>query len=86
MGGHRTFRPSILARELSDYGVVSVGAAGTFVVRNPGSRAEFRAELLRRLPFDAEVVLCGGRDLMWYGAWSVEGLSRLRILVDSLRV
>jgi uncharacterized protein (DUF1697 family) len=31
VGGHRTFRPSILARELSDYGVVNVGAAGTFV-------------------------------------------------------
>jgi uncharacterized protein (DUF1697 family) len=64
VGGHRTFRPSILARELSDYDVVNVGAAGTFVVRNPGSRAKFRAELLRRLPFEAEVVLCDGRGLI----------------------
>jgi uncharacterized protein (DUF1697 family) len=64
VGGHRTFRPSILARELSDYDVVNVGAAGTFVVRKPGSRAKFRAELLRRLPFDAEVVLCDGSDLI----------------------
>jgi uncharacterized protein (DUF1697 family) len=64
VGGHRTFRPSILARELSDYDVVNVGAAGTFIVRKPGSRAKFRAELLRRLPFDAEVVLCDSRDLI----------------------
>ena len=64
VGGHRTFRPSILARELSDYDVVNVGAAGTFVVRKPGSRAKFRAELLRKLPFEAEVVLCDGRDLI----------------------
>ncbi len=64
VGGHRTFRPSILARELSDYDVVNVGAAGTFVVRKPGSRAKFRAELLRQLPFQAEVVLCDGRDLI----------------------
>jgi uncharacterized protein (DUF1697 family) len=64
VGGHRTFRPSILARELSDYGVVNVGAAGTFVVRKPGPRAKFRAELLRKLPFEAEMVLCNGRDLM----------------------
>jgi hypothetical protein len=28
VGGHRTFRPSILARDLSDYEVVNVGAAG----------------------------------------------------------
>src|SRR5437660_7513303 len=64
VGGHRTFRPSILAKELSDYGVVNVGAAGTFVVRKPGLRAKFRAELLRKLPFEAEVVLCDGRDLI----------------------
>src|SRR3989449_7032229 len=64
VGGHRTFRPSILAQELSDYDVVNVGAAGTFVVRKPGSRAKFRAELLRKLPFETDVVLCDGRDLI----------------------
>jgi uncharacterized protein (DUF1697 family) len=64
VGGHRTFRPSILARELSDYDVVNVGAAGTFIVRKPGSRGEFRAELLRKLPFEGEVVLCEGRNLI----------------------
>ena len=64
VGGHRRFRPSILATKLSDYDVVSVGAAGTFIVRKPGPRAKFRAELLRRLPFKAEVVLCNGRDLL----------------------
>jgi uncharacterized protein (DUF1697 family) len=64
VGGHRTFRPSVLARELSDYGVVNVGAAGTFVVRKPGPRSKFRAELLRKLPFEAQVVLCEGRDLV----------------------
>ena len=64
VGGHRTFRPSILACELSSFDVVNVGAAGTFVVRKPGSRTKFRAALLRKLPFDAEVVLCEGRDIM----------------------
>jgi len=63
VGGHRTFRPSILARELSDYDVVNVGAAGTFVVRKPGSRAKFRTDLLRKLPFEAQVLLCDGRDV-----------------------
>src|SRR6266576_3204044 len=56
--------PSILAKELSNHDVVNVGAAGTFVVRKPGSRAKFRAALLRKLPFEAEVVLCDGRDLI----------------------
>jgi len=49
---------------MSDYDVVNVGAAGTFVVRRPGARARFRAALLRKLPFEAEVVLCDGRDLL----------------------
>jgi len=64
VGGHRAFRPSILAQELSDYDVVNVGATGTFVVRKPASRARFRAELLKRLPFEAHVALCEGRDLI----------------------
>ncbi len=64
VGGHRTFRPSILARELSDYDVVNVGAAGTFVVRKPGSRAKFRTALLDKLPFDTKIAMCDGRDLL----------------------
>src|SRR5262245_40824212 len=64
VGGHRRFRPSVPAPERGRFDVGNVGAAGTFVVRKPGSRAQFRAELLRRLPFDAEVVLCDARDLV----------------------
>jgi uncharacterized protein (DUF1697 family) len=64
VGGHRAFRPSVLAAELTKFDVVNVGAAGTFVVRKPGSTAKFRAELLRRLPFEAEVMLCEGRDIL----------------------
>ncbi|HEY6911345.1 MAG TPA: helical backbone metal receptor [Myxococcales bacterium] len=43
--------------------------------------AVFRAAL----PQDVKVVRCGGRDFTWYGAQSVEGIDRLRALVDSLR-
>jgi len=64
VGGHRRLRPSILARELRAYDVVNVGAAGTFVVRKPGSRAKFSAALRRKLPFEAQVVVCDGRDLI----------------------
>ena len=64
VGGHRTFRPSILARQLRAFDVVNVGAAGTFVVRKPGSNAKFRAALLRKLPLKTEVVVCHGRDLI----------------------
>lgn len=64
VGGHRTFRPSVLATELAAYDVVNVGAAGTLVVRKPGSRSEFLVELRRHLPFDATVACCEGGDLI----------------------
>jgi len=64
VGGHRRFRPSLLARELARFGTVNVGAAGTLVVRRPGSRTKLRAELARRLPFETEIALCDGRELL----------------------
>ncbi len=62
VGGHRRFRPSIFARQLHKYEVVSLGATGTFVVWRPGPTTAFRAELARRLPSDTAVVLCDGRE------------------------
>ena len=67
VGGHRTFRPSVLANDLSAFDVVNVGAAGTFVVRKPESTAKFRAALLAKLPFETEVMICDGRRLSWLG-------------------
>jgi len=64
VGGHRTFRPSMLAKELGIYDTVNVGAAGTLVVRKPGLRAKFLAELRRKLPFEATIAYCDGSDLM----------------------
>lgn len=64
VGGHRRFRPSTLARELGAYDVVNVGAAGTLIVRKPGPRAAFLAELRRKLPFEAKVAFCDGSDLI----------------------
>jgi len=64
VGGHRAFRPSRLASELRAYDAVNVGAAGTLVVRKPGRQAGFLAALRRKLPFEAQVAICDGRDLM----------------------
>src|SRR4249920_3626859 len=64
VGGHKTFRPAALAKELAALDVVNVGAAGTFVVRKSISEAKLRAELSRRLPFKAEMMICPARDLL----------------------
>ena len=64
VGGHRTFRPSVLAGQLAHLDAVNIGAAGTFVIRKPVGRARLRAELERRLPFEAGIAICEGRDLV----------------------
>lgn len=63
VGGHRTFRPANLARELKHLDAVNIGAAGTFVIRRPISRTQLRAELASRLPFDTEIMICDGREI-----------------------
>jgi uncharacterized protein (DUF1697 family) len=64
IGGHRTFRPTTLAEQLKHFDVVNIGAAGTFVIRQPITRAQLRAELARRLPFETEIVICQGREIV----------------------
>ena len=64
VGGHRTFRPTTLTEQLKHLDAVNIGAAGTFVIRQPITRAQLRAELARRLPFDAEIMICRGREIV----------------------
>jgi uncharacterized protein (DUF1697 family) len=64
VGGRRTFQPRVLAQELVDFGAVNVGAAGTFVIRKAIGPRALRAEFLRRLPFEAELMICAARELI----------------------
>lgn len=63
VGGHKTFRPSELAKKLARRGVRSIGAAGTFVVDRPGNRKVLRCEFLDALGFDAELMVCSAGEL-----------------------
>ena len=64
VGGHRAFRPTLLAQELRAHDVVNIGATGTFVVRKPGPQARFRSELRSKLPVTTQFVFCEGKDLL----------------------
>lgn len=67
VGGHRTFLPSQVAKKLAKYGVVNVGAAGTFVVGRPIAEAKLREELRRCLSFETEVMICPADDILRLG-------------------
>jgi uncharacterized protein (DUF1697 family) len=64
VGGNRVFRPSLLVRELAHLGAVNVGAAGTFVIRERISQPQLRAELVGKLPFRADLVICRDREVL----------------------
>lgn len=64
VGGQKTFRPSALAKELAALDVVSVGAAGTFVVLKAASQAQIREEFASRLPFAAETIVCPAHEVL----------------------
>jgi uncharacterized protein (DUF1697 family) len=53
-----------LAEQLRHLHAVNIGAAGTFVIRKPVSRAQLRSEVAQKLPFAAEIVICSGRDIV----------------------
>ena len=64
VGGHKTFKPSVLAKELSHLDVVNIGAAGTFVIKKPISQSKLRAELLKRLPFEPDIMICSAKEII----------------------
>lgn len=69
VGGHRVFKPAELAKAMAEFGVVNIGAVGTFVVTKPVSAAAFRRELARSLPFETEAMICTGGEILdlWKG-------------------
>jgi uncharacterized protein (DUF1697 family) len=64
VGGHKAFRPSEVAKALAELDAVSVGAAGTFVIRKRVGAAAVQAEFHRRLPFAAELMICQAQEVL----------------------
>lgn len=63
VGGHRTFRPAKLVEELRHLEAVNIGAAGTFVIRRPVGVTRVRDEIVRRLPFETDLMICRAADI-----------------------
>ena len=70
VGGHRSFRPSTVAKRLRRFEVINVGAAGTFVVRKAVGRLQLRSAIEHLLPFEAEIIMCDGRDILRLASWN----------------
>jgi uncharacterized protein (DUF1697 family) len=64
VGGHQTFRPAALAKDLAHLDAVNVGAAGTLVVRGRVTAAKLRAAILEALRFEPELMICEAGELL----------------------
>jgi hypothetical protein len=64
VGGHRTFRPSALAEQLKHLDAVNIGAAGTFVIRQPVPQGATARRAGAQAPFAAEIMICPGREIV----------------------
>jgi uncharacterized protein (DUF1697 family) len=64
VGGTNRCQPALIAKELAKFGVVNIGAVGTFVVREDVSESALRAAIAKKLPFKCEIMICPARDIM----------------------
>jgi uncharacterized protein (DUF1697 family) len=64
VGKHNRFQPAALARKLAKFGLINIGAVGTFVVREDVSEAALRAALLKELPFKCEMMICRAKEIL----------------------
>ena len=57
-------QPVVIASQLSRFGVINIGAVGTFVVREDVSESALRGAIAKQLPFKCEIVICPARDII----------------------
>ena len=57
-------QPALIAEQLAKFGVVNIGAVGTFVVREGVKESALRATIARKLPFKCEIMICPARDII----------------------
>jgi uncharacterized protein (DUF1697 family) len=64
VGGANRCQPALIAKQLAKFGIVNVGAVGTFVVRKDVSESTLRAAIAKKLPFKSEIMICPARDIL----------------------
>src|SRR5881296_2706169 len=62
VGGANRCQPAVIAKQLTKFGVINIGAVGTFVVREDVSESTLRAAIAKKLPFKSEIIICPARD------------------------
>ena len=64
VGGANRCQPATIAKKLAKFGVINIGAVGTFVVRENVSESTLRAAFGKELAFKCEIMICPARDII----------------------
>jgi uncharacterized protein (DUF1697 family) len=64
VGGTNRCQPALIAKQLAKFGVVNIGAVGTFVVREDVSELTLRAAIAEKLPFKCEIMICRAKEIV----------------------
>jgi uncharacterized protein (DUF1697 family) len=64
VGGTNRCQPALIAKKLAKFGVVNIGAVGTFVVREDVSESALRAAIAKKLLFKCEIMICPARNVI----------------------
>jgi uncharacterized protein (DUF1697 family) len=64
VGGTNRCRPALIAKQLAKFGIVNIGAVGTFVVRKDVSESVLRAAIAKKLPFKCEIMICPAKAIV----------------------
>lgn len=64
VGGANLCRPAQLAKQLTKFDIVNIGAVGTFVVRNKVSVSTLRSAMAKKLPFKCEIMICPAKAIV----------------------
>ena len=64
VGGTNRCQPALIAKQLAKFGVINIGAVGTFVVREGVSESTLRGAIAKKLTFKCEIMICPARDII----------------------
>jgi uncharacterized protein (DUF1697 family) len=64
VGGANRCKPVAIAKQLGRFGIINIGAVGTFVVREDVSESTLRSAIARKLPFKCEIMICPAKAMV----------------------
>ena len=64
VGSANRCQPVAIAKQLARFGVINIGAVGTFVVREDVSESTLRTAIARKLPFKCEIMVCPAKAMI----------------------